>query len=213
MQITQENQFPDLRTRDNPLIQIILNSKNKIDKDIAWQQLFENYERFIFREISKYIKNHEDIQDEINNIKTLWIKNIQEFNIEKPLMPWLYTLCKNNGLNYIKKYKSKNVLINASSLDDEENDFILNKYKNYSEKKINPFYIIIEKEKKAIISACIEYMKEDEKEILNLRFFHHKSYEQITKILDIPSGTVMSRLHKAKQNFKKIYETVLQEIN
>lgn len=49
-------------------------------------------------------------------------------------------------------------------------------------------------------------MPDDSREILLLRDFHDLSYAEIAHILSIPAGTVMSRLHRSRQELRRRME-------
>ena len=56
-----------------------------------------------------------------------------------------------------------------------------------------------------IVRDTIEILADKDKQILYLYYFKNKPQAEIAKVLGIPIGTVKSRLHIAKQNFKKKY--------
>jgi RNA polymerase sigma-70 factor (ECF subfamily) len=49
------------------------------------------------------------------------------------------------------------------------------------------------------LAAAMEALSMDHREILRLKYFADQSYDEIAQILDIPKGTVMSRLHLARK--------------
>ena len=55
--------------------------------------------------------------------------------------------------------------------------------------------------------------KPDFAEIISLKHFHNSSYKEIAAVLDIPIGTVMSRLFNARQDLRERYLEVVSEKN
>ena len=53
---------------------------------------------------------------------------------------------------------------------------------------------------------AIETLKPDFREIITLKHYHGLSYKEIAEALNIPIGTVMSRLFNARQELKDIVE-------
>ncbi len=51
--------------------------------------------------------------------------------------------------------------------------------------------------------SALDSLPRDAREIIMLRDFHDLSYAEISEILGIPSGTVMSRLHRAREQLRK----------
>ena len=59
---------------------------------------------------------------------------------------------------------------------------------------------------KRAIHAAMEHLIADQQEIIRLRHFIELSYSEIAECLDIPQGTVMSRLHAARKQLRRIME-------
>jgi len=62
------------------------------------------------------------------------------------------------------------------------------------------------KEQNEHISFLLSQLKSDFKEVLVLKFFEDKDYQEISDILQKPMGTVATLISRAKIQFKKIYE-------
>jgi RNA polymerase sigma-70 factor (ECF subfamily) len=54
------------------------------------------------------------------------------------------------------------------------------------------------------LPEALERLPETTRRLLLLRFQQELSYEQIAEVLDVPAGTVMSRLHRAKAALRKL---------
>jgi RNA polymerase sigma-70 factor (ECF subfamily) len=57
------------------------------------------------------------------------------------------------------------------------------------------------------LKAAMETLPEGQREVLKLRYFADLSYAEIARVLDIPNGTVMSRLHLARQGLAVVMRT------
>jgi len=55
------------------------------------------------------------------------------------------------------------------------------------------------------VGGALSRLPERHREILELKYFAECSYDEIANILAIPKGTVMSRLHAARQEFERHY--------
>ncbi len=67
---------------------------------------------------------------------------------------------------------------------------------------------IIKQEEAGYVRQCLMCLAETERTILLLRDFEELSYEEISKIMDLSADVVKSRLYRARQKFRKIYETM-----
>ncbi len=58
------------------------------------------------------------------------------------------------------------------------------------------------------LRAAINRLSPDHREIIVLRHFQDLAYQQIADVLDIPIGTVMSRLFHARRNLATLLESM-----
>ena len=84
-----------------------------------------------------------------------------------------------------------------------------NRESNYhveiADKGFLPEEKLIKKEESEYILACLDKLQQEQREILILRDIHGFSYEEISGLLKMNSGTVKSRISRARENLKKIY--------
>jgi RNA polymerase sigma-70 factor (ECF subfamily) len=70
-----------------------------------------------------------------------------------------------------------------------------------------PYDDLIRDERAASVKRVLSRMPEKLREIIVLAYFHKFSYAEIAEILDIPIGTVKSRLHTAVARFADSWQT------
>ena len=145
----------------------------------------KEYVKNIIKLITK--ESNEDIEQEVY-IKA-W-KNSDKYTEYGSFKSWICTIAKNLSKDYLKSTKYK-IDVNSSS-DDETLNKLKDKKENPEQKTINKF------RKKRIINA-INSLKPKFKEIIIMYEINGLSYDEISKKLDIPIGTVKSRLYNAKQ--------------
>jgi RNA polymerase sigma-70 factor (ECF subfamily) len=61
------------------------------------------------------------------------------------------------------------------------------------------------------LDVALERLQSDHREIITLRHLHELSYQEIAECLDIPKGTVMSRLHTARKKLREVLELAEDE--
>lgn len=153
-----------------------------------FKQIIDNNKEYV-KNIIKLItkESNEDIEQEVY-IKA-W-KNSDKYTECGNFKSWICTIAKNLSKDYLKSAKHK-VDINSSS-DEKTLNKLKDKKENPEQKTINKF------RKKRIINA-INSLKPKFKEIIIMYEINGLSYDEISKKLDIPIGTVKSRLYNAKQ--------------
>jgi len=113
---------------------------------------------------------------------------------------WLFTVARNNCIDYLRKNKIKTTSIDQFTID---NDGKKNKIDIQSD-ELNPEGILIRKQKIAILRQVVDKLKPKYRELVKLRYFKEMSYEEISTLLQIPIGTVKAQLYRSREQLFQI---------
>ena len=170
----------------------ILDLINKVKKDrdeIAFSKLFD----FLAPKINAYFlqnsinsQNSEELTQEVMSI--LWSKSNLYNSNKSSLTTWIFTIARNKKIDFFRKnigFKTneedvRRFLYEENDVDDTENDEILWKIN-----KIN------------------QQLNTEQKKIIKMNFFENKSHKKIAEELEIPLGTVKSRIRHILIKMKK----------
>lgn len=152
--------------------------------------------------LTRYIRrrsaaSNNDIEDLLQNIFVKVYRNINEYNTSLLFSSWIYRISHNEMIDWYRREKRRATL----SLDDENQD-ILSKLMTEEDHTTR----FSNEEQKQFIVTVLNSLDDKYKEILLLRFFEEKSYEEIADILKIPAGTVAVRINRAKKQLQKQLE-------
>lgn len=169
----------------------------------AYRILYNTYYRLIRYIIYNSIKDEEVTTElvEITFIKAF--EKLNSFTESISFEAWLKTVAVNTVIDYLRRKKNENINI---SLDDE------NYTVQITEENRDPESDIIKSESLELLRIALSKLRFKYKNILELRYFKELSYEQISKELGVPVGTVKSDLNKAKRRLKQIFQK-LSKIN
>ncbi len=117
-------------------------------------------------------------------------RNFNKFDTSKNFFVWYYTILKNLCLNYIRDNK-KNISL----------DLIVERQDEQAER--NPEQIAERNDLKEQVQKALFELDAEDREIILLREFEGFSYREIAEILQLPEGTVMSRLFYARKKLAK----------
>ncbi len=159
----------------------------------AFAPLIERYKLSIYRIVYRMVHNRDDTEDLVQEIFIKAYNGINGFKAGNRFFPWLSRIALNHTLNFIKKEKK---------VDVQPLDWV----PNYADNKNDPVQIMENKVLREKIAQAMEQLPEDHRAILVLRIEEELSYEEISQVLGIPRGTVMSRLARARQRLKEIFE-------
>lgn len=155
----------------------------KKDKKESFSELYEKYSMLVYYIAFSILKNKENSEDIVQIVFTKIYRLDEEKLPENNEASWIYTLTKNEALNYIRKQKNLVDIetIEEISYEDEELKNIIDK----------DTYIRI-----------IEKLGSKEREIVNLKVLANMKFKDISKLLNIPIGTVQWRYYTALHSLK-----------
>jgi RNA polymerase sigma-70 factor, ECF subfamily len=126
-----------------------------------------------------------------------WI-NLSSFHPESSLRNWLYRIAVNATLDVLRR-KTEETL-------EEEAVLML------PDQATGPETVLIEKERVAQIQQAMHSLPEAARSVLVLREYGGLSYQEIAGVLDVPIGTVMSRLNYARNRLRELLKQHLHEL-
>jgi RNA polymerase sigma-70 factor (ECF subfamily) len=145
------------------------------------------------------VGSHEAALDISQDAFVRAFRAISRFEPEKQFFTWYYKILRNLCLNFVRNRKA-----HARSFSE------INEYEigRLSDDEQNIDENLERKELRAQVRTALNSLKPQEREIIMLKDFQDYSYKEIADILDIPIGTVMSRLYNARKALKAKLERI-----
>jgi len=166
----------------------------------AFAAIIRRYENPLLRYINRLgCKDSFMAQDLLQEIFIKIYIHLNDYDPCFPFSSWIYRIAHNEIVSFFRKEKrrsivlSHNELVSLSQQIDDDNDDLALDNRMYSD---------------ADIQIALDRLDQKYKDVLLLRFFEEKSYEEISDILLIPQGTVATLINRAK---KKIKASLLQK--
>ena len=157
----------------------------------AYTELVNRYKDKLINFIFNYLGDLESSEDVVQETmiklyqKKHYYKEIAKFST------WLYTIAKNLANTELRKRKQrKTTLLSQFSKDDKTYDLPSNDPEPGQEIQTN----IVNK----IIRNAVDQLSEKFKIVIVLRDFQGLSYEDISEVINVPIGTVKSRINRAR---------------
>jgi RNA polymerase sigma-70 factor, ECF subfamily len=170
----------------------------------AFKLLVERYQRKIYSVALGMVKDKEEALDVSQEAFVKVYKYLDHFKGDSSFYTWLYRITVNICIDVLRRRgaaKGDHVEFDESVQMDsaEANIGALG-----SRLGTNPQKSILRKELAAKIQEALEQVPEKHRAILLLREIEGMSYEDLARTLEIPKGTVMSRLFHARAKVQKI---------
>lgn len=149
----------------------------------------EQYRPRLMRQALRMVRNSGTAEDLVQEcLMNAWIQ-LDRFRGECRPYTWLYRILLNLVFNHRKRHK-REVLISSLSLEGGAEAGL------EIPDEATPEQHLIAKQRAQSLIRALERLPFSLSETLALRYLHDLSYEEIADTLDLPVGTVRSRLHR-----------------
>ena len=158
--------------------------------------LMDRYEAKLRRYIARL--GVRDLDDQLDVLQEVFIKtyrNINGFDTSLKFSSWIYRIAHNEAISWFRK---KNVRPEGHLIGDSEEvlGFL-------SSSLDGPDVQFDEKVNAKVVNRALWSLDQKYAEVLVLRYFEHKEYEEISDILKIPVGSVGTLIHRGKKQLSR----------
>ncbi len=177
-----------------------------LDGDVnAFEAIVREYEKSVFNLALRMSGNREDALD-ISQDSFLKVYNsLHSFRGESKFSVWLYRIVSNTCLDFLRERKRRAEVPLVRGDDEGEAE-----QTEIPDESLAPEALLERKLTREALRRGLESLPEDQRKILLLREIQGFSYEEIADILSLESGTVKSRIFRAR---KKLCEFLLEDGN
>jgi RNA polymerase sigma factor (sigma-70 family) len=148
-------------------------------------------------------RNDQDAQDVVQEAFIRAYRYFDEFHGDNG-RPWLLAIVRNTTFTWLKKHRHRNLALDEEAEQLEENGF-------GDANTTNPEVLLTRFDDQQLINTALEKLPLEFREILVLRELEELSYKEIARIIDVPLGTVMSRLARARKMLLKQLYPIIEE--
>ena len=165
----------------------------------AYGYLVEQYKERAYYSALGIVRSHEAALDLSQDAFVRAFRHIKRFDTTKKFFTWYYQILRNLCLNFIRDKKK-----HARSFS-EIDEYQISRLTDANE---DASALAEQNELKKALWAAMDDLKSKEREIIMLKDFQDLAYKEIADILEIPIGTVMSRLFNARKALKAKLERI-----
>lgn len=170
----------------------------------AFETLVRRYSDELTRFLIRLVGNRALAEDAFQEAFLQVHLSAETFDTSRRFKPWLFTIAANKARDVLRKNARRRTLDLDAPVggDGDQGTFV----DLMQMKGPTPAQAVNTSERDAMVQAAIAQMPLLLREILLLGYFQKMSYSQIADALNIPLGTVKSRLHAAVASFAKKWE-------
>ena len=163
----------------------------------AFGVLVRRYERELYGYLARYLGDSSLADDVFQNTFLQLYTKLGMYTAGRPVRPWLYTIATHQAIDALRRGSRHQ----AISLDQEREDQLAAELPQLltvlQSREPAPLDQVQGEERRQLVRSSVDQLPEFLLSVVILAYYQGLKYRDIADILDIPVGTVKSRLHTA----------------
>ena len=165
-------------------------------------ELLHNYHNRLFNVALRMVNQHEDAAELTQDAMLKIVEHLKEYDGRSQLSTWMIRITMNLSISHLRKRKlRKTASLDApagGSLSDGSEISTPLSDRIATENELPPGQCVEKDEMLAELHAAMARLDEEFRSVLVLRDINEMDYREIAEILEVPTGTVKSRLFRAR---------------
>ncbi|MBW3660724.1 MAG: sigma-70 family RNA polymerase sigma factor [Gemmatimonadetes bacterium] len=156
-----------------------------------YSRLVDRYQRRLWFAMTRMVGDSDEAADVVQEAFVKAWEKLDGYDPRYRFYTWLYTIARNRALNSIRRRKLRGFL----SLSRQEAGPLVAPDDASDRARRGEIALALE--------ACRATLPGDQREVFDLRHADGMAYSEIAKAIGAPEGTVMSRLHRAREKMRE----------
>jgi len=155
---------------------------------VAYEELMRRYQRTLFNVCARYLGNERDADDVCQEVMLKVLHGLRQFEGKAKFKTWLYSITYNECITQYRKEKRKRRLLDALSLDPQEEE--------------TPELDAAQITDKASLDRWLVHVNQVDREILVLRFVAELEFQEIADIMRMGLSATKMRYKRALEKLR-----------
>jgi RNA polymerase sigma-70 factor (ECF subfamily) len=169
----------------------------------AFDLIVKRYKNQLLNFVYRFLGNAEEAEDLVQETFLRVYRNRKAYQKVAKFSTWIYTIAGNLAKTELRKRKRRK-FFSISDLGYNEKDY------DISDEAYNPEKDVDGRMKEEIIHKEIDELSPKFREVIVLRDVQQLSYEEISQIVNIPLGTVKSRVNRGRLKLQEKLKHILE---
>lgn len=187
---------PSLNTEPNLSEETVLIDSVVAGQASKFEVLVGAYQQRIYSTLLGMLGNRQDAEDVTQETFLTAFRKLDQFERRSSFYTWLHRIAFNAAIDLQRRKKrTRNRLVSSDVIDTIE---------RAGQQSSSPESIVIANETVTQVQLAMSRLDVERRNIIALRDLQEMDYAEIASMLDIPVGTVRSRLHRARIELRDI---------
>ena len=166
-------------------------------EDSAWEALLRAYTRKIYNLCYRFTGRVEEAEDVTQEVFIKVFQTLRTYQAAQgSFSTWLNRVARNHLVDHYRRARKDRV---TSSLEDE-----LTEAEQQPSPQMEPTGEVESRERREVLQAALDKLSPDLREAVILRDLHDLDYEEIALVLNVPHGTVKSRINRGRLELGRV---------
>ena len=171
----------------------------------AFGEIVRHHEDRLYNTIYRLVGSAEDARDLLQDTFVKAYENLETFRGGSSLYTWLFRIAVNTSLSHRRRRKWVQMSVPAGNDDDPNPGNAV-----ADTATVDPADGLVTAETETLVQEAINGLDDEHRTVVVLRDIQHCDYRQIAEILEVPPGTVKSRLHRARMMLRDKLQPLLE---
>jgi len=164
----------------------------------AYAEIVELYKEKVYRICYRMLGNRHEAEDAAQEAFIRAYVNIDTYNPAMKFSSWLYRIATNLSIDKLRK-KKPDVYLDEEVSGAEG----LTMYSQLPAADASPEDTVETLELQETVQKAIQKLPEKYRSVIVLKYIEDLSLQEISEILDLPIGTVKTRIHRGREALRK----------
>jgi RNA polymerase sigma-70 factor (ECF subfamily) len=172
-------------------------------KELAWEEVVRRFRRRVFGIAYKFTGRYEESQDLTQEIFLRVFKSLDKFDQNADFGTWLYSVSRNHCIDHYRSGRRERELLVRHELSLED----------FPSRRFDPHRAVELRDKKKLLVRALANLPEKLREAVVLRDIQELTYQEIVERLDLPEGTVKSRINRGRHELGRALLAITKRDN
>ncbi|MDE2689045.1 MAG: sigma-70 family RNA polymerase sigma factor [Acidobacteriota bacterium] len=179
------------RATDEELVAAIL-----AGEAVLYTDLVERYRGRLINYLNRFLGNPQESEELSQEVFLRVYRALDRYNPKYRFSTWLFRVARNAAIDLIRKRRLKLVPMQRVGTDGQARE------REFESEERDPYRTLRNLERRHAIGAAIDGLREEYRELIQLRHFAEMTYEEIAEFKGMPLGTVKNKLFRGRRMLK-----------
>jgi RNA polymerase sigma-70 factor (ECF subfamily) len=204
---------PTVRPTEQPALsdeELLLGYRESGDSNL-FSELVHRYERELYSYLRRYLGDAEMAEDAFQAAFLQVHLKCQQYEAGRAVRPWLYTIATNQAIDAQRRSR-RHRMVSLDRTGPKDHDDVGKLLDLLTSKEPSPGTQIKAAERREWLLAAVDQLPQGLRDVVHLVYFQELKYREAAESLNIPVGTVKSRMHAAVAKLNELWNQTQSEL-